>query len=197
MKSLMCITAFLLLFTLQLSAQTKMIINKSNGTSVDVNIADIKSIYFSTNLIKNYDFSDSFDNWLLIGDTTNPYHPSDPGRADFEINDGVASINITNQGLDLWSVMLYQRVNFEKDATYYISFDAKSDTPFEIISNVCEEDGAWTNYSGNKKFTLTSIMTTYSFEFTMKVSGKALFQFYLGKMGTGKLYLDNIVLRKK
>lgn len=186
-----------LLFTAQYFAQSRMHIDKFNGTTVDVDLADIKSISLVTNLIKNYDFNDSFKNWILIGNTTNPYHPEDPGRANFSTENGMAEINITNQGQSIWSIMLYQSVYFEKNTTYVISFDAKSDSPFEIISNVCQDGGAWTNFSGDKKFSLTNVMTNCSFEFKMNVDGFQLFQLCLGTAGTGKLYFDNVIVRKK
>lgn len=197
MKYLTYIIPFFLICTLQLFAQSKLVISKTNGTSVDIDLADIKKISFVSNLVKNSDFSDSFNHWILIGNTTNPYHPEDPGRANFTTENGIAEISITNQGTSIWSIMLYQNVYFEKGATYVISFDAKSELPREIISNVCQDGGEWTNYSGDFKFNLTNSLTNFSYEFKMSVEGMQLFQFCLGTAGTGKLYFDNIVIRKK
>jgi hypothetical protein len=177
-------------------SQVKIIINNYNGTSAMFNLADIKSITFISNLIKNGDFSDSLNNWSLIGVGINPYHPADPGRADFTVNNGMISIDIKNQGIGIWSVMLYQSVNFEKGNIYTVSFDAKSDFPCQIISNITQ-DGTYNNFSGDKKINLTNIMSNYSYEFLMNSDSAALFQLCLGTLGTGKLYFDNIVVIKK
>lgn len=199
MKFFISISIILFCFNLITFSQTKMIIAKHDGTSDSINLADIKSISFKNNpnLIKNGSFDSDLQNWILIGNGPNPYHPEDAGRADFTIENGVVGIDIKNQGISIWSIMLYQRVMFEKGATYNISFDAKSDFETEIISNVAEENGNWTVYSGDKKFVLSNTMKRYSYQFTMTVSGQALFQFCLGTLGTGKLYFDNIVLTKQ
>lgn len=177
-------------------AQSRLVIKKSDGQTTSLNLSEISSISFANNLIQNGDFSDSLKHWLIVGMGVNPYHPSDPGRADFTIENGILSINITNQGTDLWSVMLYQSVNFERGQLYNISFDAKSDFPCSIISNVTQ-DISWINFSDDKYFELTNSMATYSYDFTMPQNGPALFQYYLGLLGTGKIYFDNIVIVKK
>ena len=148
------------------------------------------------NLIQNGDFNNSLEHWSTIGQGTNPYHPGDPGQAAFKIEDGLLGIEIQNQGVSIWSVMLYQSVLFEKGAAYDISFDAKSDSEIQIISNV-SQDGTWANFSGDKRFKLTNVMSSYSYQFTMSEDGAALFQLCLGTAGTGKVYFDNIVIRKK
>ena len=176
--------------------QSKLIVKKSNGQSTTFNLSEISSISFITNLIQNGDFNDSLDHWLMNGVGPNPYHPTDPGRADFTIENGILTIDIKDQGVDLWSVMLYQSVYFEKGVTYNITFEAKSDFPCEIISNITQ-DNTWINFSGNREFNLTNSMTTYSYEFTMPQNGPALFQYYLGIIGTGKIYFDNIVIVRK
>jgi hypothetical protein len=161
-----------------------------------LDIAEIKSIAFISNLIKNGDFKDTLKNWSTIGIGTNPYHPADPGRAAFTVENGMLSIDIKNQGTGIYSIMLYQSVYFEKGATYNLSFDAKSDTPIEIISNITQ-DGTWRNFSGDIKFTLTNTVSSYSYNCTINEDGAALFQFCLGGIGTGKIYVDNIVVMKK
>jgi len=176
--------------------QSKIIIQKFNGTTTSLNLADIKNITFVSNLIQNGDFKDSLKNWLTIGNGTNPYHPADPGRADFAIENGALSINITNQGTVKFSIMLYQSVYFEKGTAYSISFDAKSETPCQIISNITQ-DATYRNFSGDKKFDLTNTMSSYSYEFTMNEDSAALFQFCLGGIGTCKIDVDNIVVMKK
>jgi hypothetical protein len=196
MKYLFFISVLLIIVNFPAFSQTRMIINKYNGSADSINFADIKSITFDANLIRNGSFDNSLQNWILIGDKTNPYHPEDPGRADFSINNGTLEINITNQGISIWSIMLYQKVTFAKGAVYKITFSAKADSDMQIISNVAQDGGEWTVYSGDKKFTINSTMASYSYQFTMPVNGSALFQFCLGTAGKRKIYIDNIELRK-
>lgn len=186
---------FIAVFTLSAS-QTKIIITKNNGTSEAILLSDIKGISFKSNLIKNGDFNDSLKNWILIGKGINPYHPQDHGRADFSVINGVLTVNITNQGTWEFSIMVYQSVPFEKDASYIVTFDAMADSSVQIISNIVQ-DVTWTNFSGDIKCSLTTVMASYSYEFTMPAAGSALFQFCLGNIGLRKLYFDNITIRKK
>ncbi len=177
-------------------SQTKIIIGKNDGTSDSLSLSDIKGISFASNLVKNGDFNESKKYWTFIGEGENSYHPEDPGRADFTVADGVLSVNITNQGMWEYSIMVYQSVLFERGATYVVSFNAMADTSMDIVSNITQ-DVTWTNFSGDKTFHLTNVMASYSYQFTMPVAGAALFQFCLGNFGTRTIYIDNIDIRKK
>jgi hypothetical protein len=196
MKRFVSLSALLIvLFSISFS-QTKMIINMYNGTSDSVSLSEIKGITFNSNIIRNGDFNSSLNDWILIGQGTNPYHPEDPGSAVFSIENGVLKIDIKNQGTWEYSIMVYQSINFEKGASYVVSFDAMSDTSMQIISNITQ-DVTWINYTGDISFHLTNVMASYSYQFTMPVNGAALFQFCLGNMGARKIYIDNISVRKK
>jgi len=152
----------------------------------------VSSSFQKENLIVNGDFADSLKNWLLIGQGTNPYHPNDPGRASFSVTNGVLKIDIANQGQDEYSIMLYQSVALQKDSAYTVSFDAKSDSAMQIISNVTQ-DVTWNNITGDRSFSLTTAMSNYSYQFTQGNDTTAmLFQFCFGNMGARKIYLDNI-----
>jgi len=147
------------------------------------------------NLIRNGDFARALENWRTIGDGPNTYHPGDPGRAAFRVEDGSLAIEIRDQGTSIWSVMLYQGVPFEKGATYDVSFEAGSDSGVRVVSNVTQ-DGTWRNYSGDRSFKLTGKMAAYTYHFTMSEDGEALFQLCLGTSGTGKVRLGSIAIRK-
>jgi hypothetical protein len=147
------------------------------------------------NLIRNGDFSGALENWGVIGDGPNAYHPDDPGRAVFNVRGGSLAIEITNQGISIWSVMLHQSVELEKGATYDVSFDAQSESGVQVVSNFCD-DATWRNFSGNRSFRLTRSMSRYAYRFTMAGDGKALFQICLGISGTGRVRLGNIVVLK-
>lgn len=148
------------------------------------------------NLLKNGDFSDSLKNWLLIGPGVNPYHPEDPGRAVFKVENGELEVNITNSGQSIYSIMLYQPVALKKDSTYIVTFQARSDSIIPIISNFTQ-DGSYTNFSGDREFKLTNVMTKYVYEFKMKQNLTLLFQFCLGNKGTGKIFLDSLEVKVK
>jgi hypothetical protein len=126
-----------------------------------LSFAQIKADSAKDNLIKNGDFIGSLDSWLCIGQGTNPYHPQDPGRAEFTVEKGVLKIVIKNQGTSAYSIMVYQSVLFEKGAAYVVSFDAMSDAPMPIVSNVTQ-DGTYRNFSGDVTLKITAKMTRYS-----------------------------------
>jgi hypothetical protein len=156
-------------------------------------LSDAPIVVNDSNLLKNGDFSDSLKNWQTIGQGTNPFHPEDPARADFIIENGVLEVKINNPGNNIYSIMLYQPVLLKKDTTYSISFYAKSDSDISIISNLTQ-DVVWTNFSGDQKFKLTNEMTNYSYKFKMTKNCEVLFQFCLGGNGSVNIFLDSISL---
>jgi hypothetical protein len=159
-------------------------------------LSDAPKVVNDSNLLKNGDFSDSLKNWQTIGQGTNLYHPEDPGRADFNIENGVLEVKIKNPGNGIYSIMLYQPVLLKKDTTYIISFYAKSDSDISIISNLTQ-DVTWTNFSGDQKFELTNVMTNYSYKFKMTQNCEVLFQFCLGGKGPANIFLDSISLKRQ
>jgi hypothetical protein len=149
----------------------------------------------NASLIQNGDFSRGLESWLIIGQGVNSYHPEDPGRAGFSVQNGVLRIDIRNDGISIWSVMLYQSTQFEKGATYTVSFRAKSDYETEIVANVVQ-DVTYKDFSGDRKFKLAGAMHDYSYQFTMSEDGPAVVQFCLGKAGTWAMYFSDIAVRK-
>lgn len=146
-------------------------------------------------LIQNGDFSRGLERWLTVGQGTNRYHPEDPGRAAFRVQNGIVQIDIRNEGISIWSVLLYQFAQFDEGATYTVSFRIKSDFEREIIANVVQ-DVTWKNFSGDRKFKLTGATRDYSYQFTVSESGPAAVQFCMGKAGTGAIYLSDIAVKK-
>ena len=156
-----------------------------------VSVKNIRSS--EANLLKNGNFSDSLKNWLFIGQGVNSYHPADPGRADFKVENGEIEVKIKNKGISIYSIMIYQSVVLKKDSTYTTSFYAKSDSVTSLISNFTQ-DGTYTNFSGDREFKLTNVMTKYSYDFKMTKDLTVLFQFCLGNKGTGSIFLDSLVV---
>jgi len=147
------------------------------------------------NLLENGGFEGSFEHWTIIGNGTNPYHPEDPGRAEFETRDGYGEISIRNPGRSIWSVMLGQSVVLEKGCSYRVSFTAKAESRFRLVANVTQ-DATWTNFSGDHAFSLSAKPSDYSFEFTLSEGGPAWVQFCLGSSGLGKVFIRNVVLAR-
>jgi hypothetical protein len=149
-----------------------------------------------SNLLKNGDFNDSLKNWMTVGQSTNLYHPEDPGRADFKIVNEILEVKIKNPGNNIYSIMLYQPVFLKKDTTYIISFYAKSDSDISIISNFTQ-DVTWVNFSGDQKLKLTNRMSNYTYQFKMTQNCEVLFQFCLGGKGPVHIFLDRIFIKKE
>ncbi|GAE32786.1 carbohydrate binding domain-containing protein [Alkalihalobacillus hemicellulosilyticus] len=131
-----------------------------------------------------------------------------PGAATFSVEEGQAKVAITNIGTDDWNIQLFQHgVNIEQDATYEVSFDAKStvDRPLRVqIQRNGEEDNIWTEYF-DQTVSLTDSLETYTFEFTMTEPSDPLskFGFALGKDADGltpaevhDVFIDNVSVRK-
>jgi hypothetical protein len=153
------------------------------------------SVDTGASLITNGNFSSSLQSWYTVGEGTNRFHPEDPGRAKFTVQNGILQIDIHDQGNTIWSVMLYQSAQFEKGANYTVSFRAKADFEPHITANV-SQDVTYTNFSGDRKFKLTNAMQHYSYSFTMNEQGPALVQFCLGHTGKGKIYLTDIAVTR-
>ena len=148
------------------------------------------------NLVKNGEFSETMKDWLIIGEGINHYHPEDPGRASFSIEDGILKVKIINPGISIWSIMLYQSIDFVKGHTYTISFDAKSEEQTTLVSNIVQ-DTTWINYSGDHTFVLSGSMKTYSYEYVASKNITALFQLCVGNDQATSIYLDNVLIIEK
>jgi hypothetical protein len=145
------------------------------------------------NLAINGEFMETTKDWEIIGEGINPYHPEDPGRAAFSIEDGNLKINISDPGSSIWSIMLYQSIDFKKGHTYTIKFDARADEPTTMVSNITQ-DNTWVNYSGDQSFVLSTDMQTYSFEFVPKEDITALFQLCLGNDKKTTISLEHVLV---
>lgn len=151
------------------------------------------------NLIENGTF-DSLTGWRR--------EAYSPGEATFSVEDGQAKVAIKNIGTDDWNIQLFQHgINIEKDATYEISFDAKStvDRPLRVqIQRNGEEDNIWTEYF-DQTVSLTDSLETYTHTFTMTEPSDPLskFGFALGKDENGltpaeahNVFIDNVSVKK-
>ncbi|SHM77474.1 carbohydrate binding domain-containing protein [Gracilibacillus kekensis] len=152
------------------------------------------------NLIKNGIF-DGLANW-----SAEAYNP---GKASFSVDEeGQGQAAITDIGSADWNIQLFQQgVEIEQDATYEVSFDAKStvDRPLRLqIQHNGEEDNDWTGYF-DQTVSLTDTLETYTFTFDMTepTDVAAKFGFALGKDEEGltpleahDVVIDNVLLKK-
>ncbi|GAA4080946.1 carbohydrate binding domain-containing protein [Amphibacillus indicireducens] len=147
------------------------------------------------NLIRNGIF-DSLSHW-----STEFNH----SKAEFKVDeDGHFKVNITDVGYATWAIQLYQKgVNIEKDATYQLSFEARSTIDRPVLLNV-ENSTDYTKYL-EETVSLTDSWETYNYEFTMneETDPDTKFGFSFGGDGSDNIpsdehdiFIDNVVLRK-
>src|SRR5699024_403710 len=147
------------------------------------------------NLIQNGIF-DSLKHW-----TTELNH----AQAKFKVDeDGHFNVNITDVGDDTWTIQLYQEgVNIEKDATYELSFKAKSTIDRPILLQL-EHNNDYTTYFAEDVL-ITDSWETYDYTFTMDHDSDTdtKFGFSFGGDGSGDIpsdkhdvYIDDVVLKK-
>src|SRR5690625_4220141 len=147
------------------------------------------------NLIQNGIF-DSLKHW-----TTELNH----AQAKFKIDeDGHFNVNITDVGDDTWTIQLYQEgVNIEKDATYELSFKAKSTIDRPILLQL-EHNNDYTTYFAEDVL-ITDSWETYNYTFTMDYDSDpdTKFGFSFGGDSSGDIpsdkhdvYIDDVVLKK-
>jgi len=152
------------------------------------------------NLVKNGIF-DGLANWRA--------EAYNPGKATFTVNeDGQAKAAITDIGTADWNIQLFQQgINVEQDATYEVSFDAKStvDRPLRVqLQHNGEEDNNWTGYFDQVVDLTDTLQTfTYTFKMTEPTDASAKFGFALGKDADGftpaeiqDVFIDNVVIKK-
>jgi hypothetical protein len=146
-----------------------------------------------SNLIRNGRFKNSWHDWLVIGLDKNPNHEEDPSRAVCSVADGGIELEIKNQGISPWSILLAQSIQLKKRTVYEISFEAKSDPDRTIVSNITQDE-TWKSYSGDQSFKLTQTMKRFTYQFSMDEDSAALFQLCLGMAGTGKIFIKNVTV---
>ncbi|WP_416147472.1 carbohydrate binding domain-containing protein [Salipaludibacillus sp. HK11] len=152
------------------------------------------------NLVKNGIF-DGLANWRA--------EAFNPGKANFDVNEeGQAKAAISDIGTADWNIQLFQNgIEMEQDATYEVSFDAKStvDRPLRVqIQHNGEEDDNWTGYFDQTASLTDSLETfTYTFEMTELSDPGAKFGFALGKDADGltpgeghDVFIDNVLVKK-
>lgn len=121
------------------------------------------------------------------------------GIATVNVDEGVMHVQIENGGTTDYSVQLLQApIHLEKGAKYRASFDAKAKEAREIKLKIGGDgDRGWKDYAAIAPFMLSTEMTTYQFDFTMKddTDVKARFEFNMG-LDDNDVWIDNVKLVK-
>jgi hypothetical protein len=178
--------------------------------------------YVATDLIVNGDFTEEDDprdaadyGWrTFLNDWDGTV-----GSADVVSEEYVLSLSELNV-YEGWHVQLIQdafalntgednegSIIFETDATYRVSFDAKSSTDGAFKLAIGHAGNGWTGYYEDVTQSVTSTMQTFTYEFTLDnaeadYSVPAQFKLELGGLFTGAtgpqtFTLDNVVIEKQ
>jgi hypothetical protein len=136
------------------------------------------------------DFSDGTDGWYL-NDWEEPAADVEYDNEEAHIiHNGVASPNFYGQQFSL------ENIRIAKGITYTISFDARASAPRTIQVDVSENGDDYTTYGFSGTMDISTIMTRYSFCFTMNddTDEKARIVFNVGA-STSDIWLDNITVQ--
>jgi hypothetical protein len=138
-------------------------------------------------MIINGDFSNYDLDWVV--------YFSD-ALGDYDATSQEMYIYIETPGTDPWSVQLLQSAfPIEQGTEYYISFDARAESPRDIDVTISQAYDPYTTYSDTFTFTLSTEMQRYYADFTMSypTDPSCRIEFNMG-LDTSDVWLDNISL---
>ncbi|PIH56087.1 carbohydrate binding domain-containing protein [Paenibacillus sp. LK1] len=107
-----------------------------------------------------------------------------------------AKVTISQAGTESYSVQLTQMpIYMKKNKRYKVEFDAKASANRDLRSKVTQFEKSWTNYSGEKTFSLTTEWQPFEYTFNMRdgADNNARFEFNLG-LDEGTVLLSNVRL---
>lgn len=107
-----------------------------------------------------------------------------------------AKVTISQAGTESYSVQLTQMpIYMKKNKKYKVEFDAKASVNRDLRSKVTQFEKSWTNYSGEKTFSLTTEWQPFEYTFNMRdgADNNARFEFNLG-LDEGTVLLSNVRL---
>jgi len=121
------------------------------------------------------------------------------GVSAVNVDEGVMHVQVEKGGTTDYSVQLLQApVHLEKGAKYKASFDMKAQNTREVKLKIGGDgDRGWKDYAAIAPFEVSTEMTAYEFEFTMKddTDVKARFEFNMG-LDDNDIWIDNVKLIK-
>ncbi|MBN2435668.1 MAG: carbohydrate binding domain-containing protein [Spirochaetes bacterium] len=128
------------------------------------------------------------------------YKTASGGESSVSNDNGFLNINITAAGSVFYANQLIQRgINLEKNCIYKVEFQGWADSDKSIMVQLAAgEERGWAKFSPEKNITMGTSAQTHSFEFTMTQAThtRALIEFNMGQIGTGNIYIDNVVVKK-
>ncbi len=160
----------------------------TNFTTSQVVYAQFEKNEIKSNMITNGDFSNDTEGFVI----------ENPGGASTNaVENGVLALDITGLGGADWHVLLSNNgIPFEANVDYMISFDAWADNARDIGVGI-ENVGYSRVYDDS--FDLTDEKETFTFNYTHAQNETLNFKMYLGatsNASTGKVYIDNIVIKE-
>jgi hypothetical protein len=148
------------------------------------------------NLLTNCDLADGETGWL----------PGFFGGAGTQaVTNGMLTVNITNGGTDGYMVQPRQEaLVLVQNTTYVVKFNAMATIARGMSVSITQNGGAYTSYSGEQIFNLTTDMQAFTFEFTMAdvpPAEKVKFEIRLGgtanNPSANTVSLDNLSIAPK
>jgi hypothetical protein len=119
------------------------------------------SCNFPGNMIQNCDFSAG-----LTGYATDMFFNGAAGTQ--QVVNGQLSVDITSGADAVWAVQPRQGgLTLLPNVHYSVRFRARAGAPRPITVSLTQDGGAFTSYSGDRVFNLTTTMQEYAFDFTM------------------------------
>jgi beta-glucanase (GH16 family) len=140
------------------------------------------------NLVKNADFSDGIDPWII--------NTLWPAQATGKVENGEYAIAVDGGGINIWDIHLGQTgFSIENGKEYVVSFDAYASDPGQISAIVGKDSDPWSVYSGDHFYSLTTTKQTYSYSFIMTEPSdqQARFGFDVGA-SSADVFFDNVFL---
>jgi len=187
-------------FDVTTSSSIQVIAYKDGMTDSEVASAQyvIEATVQPSNLILNGTFDTNTDNWIkYVADW-------EYAKAEISVNAGSLKVDSTYAGYLDWHVQLSQTgLHFEAGKTYTLSFDIKGTLAKNITVAVEKDVQNGVKYLDTKTITLSSTMTTYTYEFTATQDesiGKLVFLLggcNLENQVAHSIDFDNVILQKK
>ncbi|WP_426334789.1 carbohydrate binding domain-containing protein [Paenibacillus silvae] len=171
-------------------------------TSSPIQPEELRAPQENGNLIYNEHFTQGVDangvpaDWKFI---TNAGGEGKVEVVDDLVKGKAAKVTITNAGTETYSVQLTQMPMYlKKDKKYKVQFEAKASENRVIRSKLTQFEKSWTNYSGEKEFSVTTDWQPYEYEFNMRngSDNNARFEFNLGQT-EGEVLVTNVILTEE
>ena len=154
------------------------------------------NVPLSEEILKNADFSNKTDNWLIEQHGTAKAENS--FSKDTETSNSILKINVINASDQGWHVQFNQsNLKFEKDKLYTLSFKAKADSQKKMNVAASQAHEPWQELGWNANIELNDEWKQYSFSFKVAENddnGRINFSNMGNK--TGDFYFKEISLKE-